>query len=175
MKKTAQLADIKETRRRRLGELLDKHGKLRLAELTGISGDYLYQMSRATGPSARNVSDKTAERIETALRLDAGWLNGESAQGQSQPQILDTGKLHAAMTFLENLFLAKNLDFVASENATMIAAIYQELLTSPKANLVELSVRYGSQIDGSNDERQGTAASTGSDDQPASRSRAKTA
>lgn len=175
MKKTAQLADIKETRRRRLGELLDRHGKIRLAELTGISADYLYQMSRATGSSARNVSDKTASKIESALRLETGWLNGDLASGQSQPEILDTGKLHTAMTFLENLFLAKNLDFVASDNSTMIAAIYQELLTSPEANLVELSVRYGSQIDGGSNERQGKAAGTGSDDQRAPRGRAKTA
>ncbi|WP_434212769.1 helix-turn-helix domain-containing protein [[Pseudomonas] boreopolis] len=169
-----RLSAIKENRRQRLALLLQERGRHLVAEKTGLSPSYLYQMSEAKGSSARNVSDETAESIERALGLPAGWLDIQ-ASVSSQPEILDPGRLHSAITFLENLFAAKGKVFAASANTAMIAAVYAELLKSPEANLVEMSVRYGSQIDEGSNERQGQVGSVGSHDRPAARGRARTA
>lgn len=73
--KTPTLTEIKENRRAFVAFLLDRHGKVRLGELVDINPDYLFQMGKAKGKSARSVSDATAEKIEKALGLKAGVMN----------------------------------------------------------------------------------------------------
>jgi len=77
------LAALKQARREKLGALLQQWGTSELSRRTGINPNYLFQMGRATGSSARPVSDKIVERVEAALSMpgyfsDSGTLSASS-------------------------------------------------------------------------------------------------
>jgi hypothetical protein len=75
----ARMLSIKEQkalRRTRVSLLLDIYGQTELADLTGVSAAYLYQMGKGKGTKARPVNDENAELIERKLRLPDGWLSG---------------------------------------------------------------------------------------------------
>lgn len=76
---------IKARRRDNLARLLDEHGKMQLSKLVDISADYLWQMGKGTGKSARGVSDDNARKIENALGKPPGWLDGSSQNAASPP------------------------------------------------------------------------------------------
>ncbi len=65
-------------RRERLALLLDEVGQTQLAERSGISPAYLYQMGKGNGSNARNVSDLNARKIEEAAGVPRGWLDSDT-------------------------------------------------------------------------------------------------
>lgn len=76
---------IKARRRDRLARLLDEHGKVQLSKLVDISADYLWQMGKGTGKSARGVNDANARKIEEALGKPAGWMDRGVVHGVTEP------------------------------------------------------------------------------------------
>jgi hypothetical protein len=65
-------------RRARVALLLEAVGQTDMSKSTGIASAFLFQMGKATGTSARNVSDANARKIERGLRLDPGWIDSDS-------------------------------------------------------------------------------------------------
>lgn len=54
---------------------MDEHGKVGLSRLVNINADYLWQMGKAAGKSARGCNDENAALIESALGKPRGWLD----------------------------------------------------------------------------------------------------
>lgn len=166
MADTRDIAHVKQRRRAHLAAMMDEAGgKVQLGDKLGMNPDYLWQMAKGEGNSARPITDKTAKKIEDKLNKPVGWLGSEDTGVSSHPETLDLAKLAASAKFLEDLFLAKERVFVASDQTAMIASVYDELLRTSAPNLVEMSLRYGTAIDaGVNGERQRKATSAGSND-----------
>lgn len=101
-----KLQSLKDARRQRLAALLDEHGKTRLGELVGISGDYLWQMGKGKGTSARGISDATAAKIERGTGNPPGWLDGESVNGVTYQTVgaLDLEMVRDVAQALQDIF-----------------------------------------------------------------------
>lgn len=73
---------IKTLRRENVGRLLDAIGQAQLSELTDMNPAFLYQMGKGKDSSARNVSDETVAKIESALGLPSSWMDSEHPESE---------------------------------------------------------------------------------------------
>lgn len=78
---------VKAFRRQRLAALLDRYSKVELSRLVDINPDYLWQMGKASGKSARGMNDDNARKIEAALKLPPGWMDAEQDENGATTQI----------------------------------------------------------------------------------------
>lgn len=69
------LDDIREVRRVRLNELLERIPPAELARRIDLDPAYLYQMAKGKGRSRRGISDDTARKIERAAGIARGSLS----------------------------------------------------------------------------------------------------
>lgn len=68
---------IEEFRRNRLQELVVKHGSIaKLAENLNVTPGYISQLLNKHRP----ITEKTARKIESSLRLEENWLDPKSTQ-----------------------------------------------------------------------------------------------
>lgn len=77
METKSDIRAIKAARRKKLAALLDKHGKVELSRLTDINADYLWQMGKGEGKSARGVNDNNARKIESGTGNPPFWLDSD--------------------------------------------------------------------------------------------------
>lgn len=68
---------IRAARRKKLAALLDKYGKVELSKLTDINPDYLWQMGKGEGKSARGVNDDNARKIERGTGHQPYWMDSD--------------------------------------------------------------------------------------------------
>ncbi|SEJ55148.1 hypothetical protein [Frateuria terrea] len=145
-----KLQSIKEFRRARLAALLDKHGKTELSRLVDISADYLWQMGKGRGGSARGVSDANAAKIEAALGKPAGWMDGEESAplSQSQPLLLDPVMLAETHRTLRELEEERGRTFFLEDesDAARFVQLYQERAALPKHPSQEDWVQFGRKL-----------------------------
>jgi hypothetical protein len=101
-----KLQSIKEFRRQRIAALLDKYGKTKLSQLVDIPANYLWQMGRGVGKSARGVSDEKAAKIEAKLEKETGWMDPDqtAAHSDSQTVRLDATMVRQVAMALENRY-----------------------------------------------------------------------
>lgn len=76
-------------RRANVARLLDEYGQTELADRTGITPAFLYQLGRGKGRAKRNVSDDRARGIERTVGLAPGWMDVDhsAAEETQSPQI----------------------------------------------------------------------------------------
>lgn len=73
--------EIAEIRRSNLRRLVGRYeSQLAFAEHAKLGVQYLNQLLS----SHRNMGEKTARKIETALKLDLGWLDGRDDKAQEK-------------------------------------------------------------------------------------------
>lgn len=141
-------------------------------------GDFARQIGRdpvqiSQWLGGKNIGDRLARHIETALGKGVGWLDqpqwtdvpGEPDRAsaatitKSQSPGLDEERLASSIEWLRDLFATWRRDFDALKHARLIALVYDELSTPAKPNLVQLSQTIARQIEeeASIDERQSKA------------------
>lgn len=90
---------IKARRRENLARLLDEYGKVQLSRLVDISADYLWQMGKGTGKSARGVNDTNARKIEEKLGKPIGWLDrSDDGRANASPRTADVATSETPVT-----------------------------------------------------------------------------
>lgn len=113
----------------------------------------------------KGIGRQIARELESILELPEASLDRPpETPSESQSGGLNLAKLNKAQEFLEDLFEAENVEFVPSERTLMLAAVYDELLTTSTPNMVEMTLRYRKQLTGGGDERQRASGSVGKDD-----------
>lgn len=124
----SKLRTIKETRRNRLASLLDEYGKTTLAEMTDISGDYLWQMGKGVGKSGRGVNDENAAKIERGAGKAPGWLSGEDVPSvpPSQSMRLDPDMIRDVALVLQSVFKEDGKVYRVEEYPELFAEFYEE-------------------------------------------------
>ena len=120
----------------------------KLCKVLGVERDWLLE---GKGPRLARPDNLTDSRLP------------HEPETPSQVLGLDLAKLATAQKFLEDVFAGNGLKFVASEQTTLLAAVYDELMTKSESNLVEMAARFGKRIRG-NDGRQREAGSAIADD-----------
>lgn len=127
---------LKEARRRKLAALMDASSKTALGKKLDMNPDYLWQMAKGTGKSARGVSDETARKIEAALEKPPHWLEWEGDEPPlsppSQPAGLDLEMLRSAIVAVKESLRKADLVFDTYEAAPIIAFAYQERIKLPR-------------------------------------------
>lgn len=130
-----KLASIKAFRRERLSALLDEHGKVGLSKLVDISADYLWQMGKGAGKSARGVNDENAAKIEAALGKPSGWMDGEppdsASKEQSQSVRLDPLMIDETYTALSELYEESGRVFCSKDDLEKFLHAYQLRVQMP--------------------------------------------
>lgn len=170
-----QVKPLRDIRRENLHHLtFEAGGQKALADKLGKDKNQVYQWGLpADNPASRNISDRTARAIEEALGKPRGWMDHEyldPATSRSAPAAasqsggLDSGKLSASITFLEQQFALWGREFNAADQTLLIAGVYQRLTASDTPNLIELSRWLTDQMTGGSNEREGEVGSTGSAD-----------
>lgn len=166
MRSSSGIQAIKEARRRKLAALMDASSKFELGKLLDMNPDYLWQMAKGQGVSARGVSDKTARAIEEKLGKPAHWLEWDGDEPgdapASQSAGLDVERMRFAAKFLEDLFDSYGRVFVASERIPLLQAVYVELSSETPPNVVALTRKFGNLVE-HEDEREAQAGSAGAD------------
>lgn len=170
-----QVKPLRDIRRENLHHLtFEAGGQKALADKLGKDKNQVYQWGLpADNPASRNISDRTARAIEEALGKPRGWMDHEyldpgtsrsAPAASSQSGGLDSGKLSASITFLEQQFALWGREFNAADQTLLIAGVYQRLTASDTPNLIELSRWLTDQMTGGSNEREGEVGSTGSAD-----------
>jgi hypothetical protein len=161
------LDEIRDTRRKRLAALLDEYGKTRLAAMVDVSADYLWQMGKGAGQSARGISDKNAAKIEAGAGKPAGWLSGSVANAGSQPVRLDPEMIRDVAQSLQDVFREQGWDFRIEESADLFAEYYEERVRMGNISPLATAVRVGKWMErngtGKNDGRNTPVPSAGAD------------
>jgi hypothetical protein len=93
---------IKEARRRKLAALLEGTSKFELGKRLDMNPDYLWQMAKGQGGSARGISDKTARKIEEKLGKPTNWMewDGDHPPVQAASQAVGPDFLKIAGTIM---------------------------------------------------------------------------
>ena len=162
-------------RRENFAALVAKYGQAGVANRIRKDRNQVYQWTLdPADKAARNISDRSAAAIEEAFGLPRGWLDHEhppltdsrlppEPETPSQVLGLDLSKLAAAQKFLEDLFRAEGVRFIASEQTMLLAAVYQELMTASEPNVVDMAARFGRKVRGQ-DGRQSEVGGAVTDD-----------
>ncbi|QWF19273.1 hypothetical protein [Lysobacter capsici] len=149
--------DNKAVRKRNIELLVAQSGGP--TEFARTIGREQVQVSQWLG--GKNIGDRLARDIEAKLGKDSGWLDspqwasassdsGNSTATEvtpSQPERLDDEKLAASIEWLQGLFNTWRRDFDPVKHARLIAAVYAELTTPAKPNLVRLSLAIAEELD----------------------------
>ena len=94
------MTDIYSIRQENLRALVEDHGAASVSKAAGYaSTSYLSQMTSAT--SGKVISEKTAKRIEAALRLPDGWLSTPKTIFGTTPVIKPVEKSTPPVSFLD--------------------------------------------------------------------------
>ena len=127
MPNTRKLEAIKEFRRQRIAALLDQYGKVGLSRIVDISADYLWQMGKGIGKSARGVSDANAAKVETRLGKEPGWMDSDlsAPEGRSQALRLDPNMLAETHKALRELYQESGRVFSIEEEPARFVQVYQ--------------------------------------------------
>lgn len=170
-----QVKPLRDIRRENLHHLtFEAGGQKALADKLGKDKNQVYQWGLpADNPASRNISDRTARAIEESLGKPRGWMDHEhldpatarsAPAASSQSGGLDSGKLSASITFLEQQFALWDREFNAADQTLLIAGVYQRLTASDTPNLIELSRWLTDQMTGGSNEREGEVGSIGGAD-----------
>lgn len=152
MANTRKLEAIRSLRRQRIADLLDVHGKVGLSKLTDISADYLWQMGKGVGKSARGVSDANAAKIEIKLGKPAGWMDSEGSETaagrHSQPLRLDPEMLAETHRALRRAEEAEGRPFSLENesNAARFVLVYEMRAAMPPKLTEDELVEFGRKL-----------------------------
>lgn len=158
----AEDTPVVAARRARLKAWIDEHFQGRQVDFVTQTGINQGELSALIGGS-KSFGEKKAEALEALAKMPRGYLVTPLLQADaspSHPAQLDAGKLRDAQRFLEDQFRARNILFVPSEHSMLLAAVYRELMTVSEPNWVEMTIRFGKQIEGQEDGRQREAGSS---------------
>jgi hypothetical protein len=146
------LESLKTFRRNRIAALLDAHGKVGLSSLVDISADYLWQMGKGKGKSARGVSDANAAKIESALGKPPGWMDADAPAREkdrkSQPLRLNPVMLSEVHRVLRELSTdaGKSFDIERESDAVRFLQVLNLRTQMPAKPSKEEWTRYGARV-----------------------------
>jgi hypothetical protein len=143
------LKAIKEARRRKLASLLETASKFELGKTLDMNPDYLWQMAKGSGKSARGISDKTARAIEVKLGKPTHWMEWDGdhppAPVASQSAGLLYDNIADAIRLLELLAEVQGHNPPSVSPAEIFVAmeiVREEQVSLESAQVVDFQTRY---------------------------------